>query len=126
MPIYLLLNWLCIIVCKIIVDSVKCKYSAKMGQYLYTIFPVICTSISHRLSTPITSLITYYVLSMEHRFIISLEIFMWKQIRIADYIKNCVSATGKMDISSIHQVSFHFVYTLYVAKSMCWLCVQLV
>ena len=44
----------------------------------------------------ITSLITYHMLSMEIKFMISLEIFMWRQITIAHY-EEYVNATGRME-----------------------------
>ena len=68
----------------------------------------------------ITSSITYYMLSMELNFMICKTIFMSWQITIANY-KVYVSATGKTNVSSTHQVSL--VCSSHVATPMYCLCV---
>lgn len=68
----------------------------------------------------ITFLIIYHMLS-QLKYMIRLEIFMRQQITVAIY-EEYASVTGRMDVSSAYQVSF--LCSLYVATSMCWLCMQ--
>ena len=70
----------------------------------------------------IASSITYHEFSMELQLMINLEIFTWWQITIVDYKDIILYATGRMNFSSTHQVSF--ACSLYISTSMCWLCVQ--
>ena len=69
----------------------------------------------------ITSLINDHMVSMEFKFVISLEIFTWWQITIDD--DKYISTTERMNISSAHQITF--VCSLYVTTSICQLCVIL-
>ena len=70
----------------------------------------------------ITSLITYHMLSMELKSMISLEVYMRQKITLANYKEN-VCTTGRIDLFSTHHISF--MCLLYIAALMCWLYVWL-
>ena len=69
----------------------------------------------------ITSAITYHGHSMELKFMISQEILMQGKITIGDY-KEQEQQGQQMFLVHIRLV---FMCYLYVATSMCWLCVRL-
>ena len=77
-----------------------CMYNNNISTYLNVL----------SFDNSITFLNTYHDFSVQLKLMISLEVRTWWSITLANYKEN-VRATGRMDVSSTHQVSFVCIYT---------------